>query len=338
MNRTTLRTLGVSLVLFVAATASAGTRDAASAEVLFRDGREAMKRGDFATACPKLAESQRLDPAPGTLLNLSECEEKSGKLASAWQHARETLDQLPAGDDRVPIARKRTADLEKRVPRLTIRLADDAASGVTVMRDDVELGRASLGTKLPVDPGEHVVVVRAPGRKDARFKVSIAEGEAKTIGVAAGDLAPGEGEAGNLSRGGSSRGGALPADQPAPGKSQRNVGWGIAGVGVIGLIVGVAENIRWKTQEQNVKDNCQTVRADGKVECIDANYANDQQAARDRNQTISTVSYVVGGAALVGGVALVLSAPSSSGGATNQVRIGPAFGTGAAGVVAGGTW
>jgi RNA polymerase sigma factor (sigma-70 family) len=43
-----------------------------------------MASNDFATACPKFAESYRLDPAAGTLVGLALCNEGEGKSASAW--------------------------------------------------------------------------------------------------------------------------------------------------------------------------------------------------------------------------------------------------------------
>src|ERR1041384_7022387 len=67
----------------------------AAAETLFREGREAVKRADYAVACPKFQESQRLDPAIGTLLNLALCEESWGGLADA----RLPLGQVLASGD-----------------------------------------------------------------------------------------------------------------------------------------------------------------------------------------------------------------------------------------------
>ena len=42
-----------------------------------------MLAGRYDTGCPELAESYRLDPAPGTLFTLAECERKGGNIATA---------------------------------------------------------------------------------------------------------------------------------------------------------------------------------------------------------------------------------------------------------------
>src|SRR5262245_52850537 len=104
--------VGCSMIAF-AQPAFGQARDAATAEALFRQGRQAMEAKSYAQACPKFAESQKLDPAAGTLMNLATCEEKLGKLASAWQHWKEAIDALPAKDDRIPFAKSRVDDLEK---------------------------------------------------------------------------------------------------------------------------------------------------------------------------------------------------------------------------------
>lgn len=168
----------------------AGGRDPAAADVLFREGRALMKNGDFKAACPKLAESQRLDPAPGTAINLGDCVEKLGKLADALQAYRDAMDLLPAGDRRIQPVGAQVAALEKRVPRLVVKLASGAPEGTRVTRGDVELGTESLGVALPVNPGEHWVVVEAPERQVARQKIALSEGQVRELLVAPGERLP----------------------------------------------------------------------------------------------------------------------------------------------------
>ena len=92
--------LALGVVLLVGA-ASAQPRDVTRADALFREGRALMKKGDYATACPKLEESYRLDPAAGTGINLGDCFEKQGKVASALLAYQAARALLQPGDPRI---------------------------------------------------------------------------------------------------------------------------------------------------------------------------------------------------------------------------------------------
>jgi hypothetical protein len=177
----------VLAIAFLAPVVARADGDAVTAEALFREGRRAADAGNYAVACPRFAESYRLDPEPGTLLNLGDCEENRGQLTRAWQHFRRLYDELPQADERRPIADARARALELRLPKLRIMLLTLSAR---VIRDDAMLGGASLGVSLPVDPGHHVVVVTSPGRRDKRYQVALIEGDDKVILVSAGEPLP----------------------------------------------------------------------------------------------------------------------------------------------------
>src|SRR4051812_39657412 len=111
----------VVAVLSLRAGAARAQDSSAAAEALFNDAREAMARKDFDVACRKFRESDRLDPALGTRINLANCEEQRGQLATAWALFRQVQEKLPPTDARAPIARDRIAKLDARVPHLIIR-------------------------------------------------------------------------------------------------------------------------------------------------------------------------------------------------------------------------
>ena len=168
----------------------------AVAEALYRQARELMAAGNYDAACPKLAESQRLDPATGTLLNLAACHEKQGKLATAWLEYSDALvaARRDGREDRVEYARQRAAELEPRLSRLTLVLAPEADEPeLTLELDGASLGRAVLGAATPVDPGAHVVRVSAPGKKPWEQRVQIgAEADQQSLTIPKLDAAPSE--------------------------------------------------------------------------------------------------------------------------------------------------
>src|SRR6187402_592492 len=95
------------------------------AQALFDEGRRLMDAKRYGDACPKLAESQRLDPGGGTLLNLAICHENEGRLATAWTEFNEALGvaRREGRTDREQEATDHAQRLERLLPRLTVVVA-----------------------------------------------------------------------------------------------------------------------------------------------------------------------------------------------------------------------
>jgi hypothetical protein len=276
----------VSAVLGAAAGARAQTRDPAAAEALFREGRAAVVKSDWESACPKFRESQRLDPAAGTLLNLADCEERRGRLATAWQLFRQLGEGLAPGDDRLPVARARAAALEKRLPHLTIRYAGTPPPGTKVRRGDVELGDASFGSALPVDPGTYTVTASAPGYATSTSVVTVAEGASSVVDVQLG--------AGN----------EIAAKVPAS-SSSRTAGWVLAGVGAAGLATGAIAGVLTLSRKATVDDNC---NADKKCNATGMDAAESGKTLGK----VTTVGLIVGAIGVGVGGYLLLSGSAES--------------------------
>ncbi|HMR81473.1 MAG TPA: hypothetical protein PKD61_40465, partial [Polyangiaceae bacterium] len=162
-------------------------QDVAAAEALFREGRALMDKGEYAVACKKLAESQRLDASSGTLLNLASCHEKEGRTATAWAEylAAARLAKTQGRPDRADEARKQAAELEPKLSYLTINVAKKVP-GLEIRRGDVKLEASTLGSKLPTDPGAHEITITAPGHESLTMQVSVgSDGDAQTLSVPA---------------------------------------------------------------------------------------------------------------------------------------------------------
>lgn len=285
-------------------------RDALAGEMLFREGRRLLKAGDVAGACRKFEESDRLDPAPGTLANLADCEERLGHVALAWEHWREVADKVPADDPRRASALARAAELEKKIARLVLEPARDAPANLVVKRDGITLVAASLGVALPVDPGPHTIVVSAPGREPRRFDIELAQGERRRLAINAGEalLAP-------VATGGTAVPGelALAARPPAVVSRRRGTGITFIALGAAGLGAGAFFVTR-----------ALQARADARAAC--APESNGQpplcwkraEPALNRDTTFSRLadgSFVVGGLLVAAGGYLLFSGEAGEAGA-----------------------
>jgi hypothetical protein len=159
---------GAAVTLGWSAPAWAQPSNSALAESLFREGKRLSADKKFSEACPKFAESYRLDPGLGTLLNLATCHESEGKPASAWAEFSDASSQARReGDtDRGQLAEEHMKALEPKLAHVSVSLAPGAAvPGLVIKFDGRELSSAALGVQFPVDPGKHLLEARAPNKQ-----------------------------------------------------------------------------------------------------------------------------------------------------------------------------
>jgi hypothetical protein len=152
-----MRGVGLVFVLF------AGVAHASpAAEKLFQDGKKLVAAGKLAEGCEALRKSNELEESVGTYLNLADCEEKRGRIATAWEafirgRALATQKNHPAAAE----ADKRAAALEKKLPYLTVRTPATKPPGFVVKRDGKEVPAAELDQQIPIDPGRYEIEASA---------------------------------------------------------------------------------------------------------------------------------------------------------------------------------
>jgi hypothetical protein len=167
----------VGAALLAARAAGAQSTDPAAAQAMFDEAKQLVAAGKLAEACPKFLTSFKLDPKPGAAVNLADCYEKNGQVASAWARYLEaaSLAQRAGQAEREQYARQHAAALEPRLARLVI-VAAAPPPGLEVRRDGAGIDTTMLGVGVPVDPGKHQVEARAPGKKTWSKEVEVPAG------------------------------------------------------------------------------------------------------------------------------------------------------------------
>ncbi len=287
----------------------------AAAKRSFTEGLASMQAGDFEKGCPAIEASYKLDPRPGTLFTLAECEAKRGRLSTAVARYEDYLSlysRLPEeqrrkqGDREATALRQRDA-LRPQTPELTLRLPPDAPKGTVVTLNGNDVEPEKLGLPLRVDPGEHVVTTQAPGGSVTEIKVSIGKGEKRPIflDVAALDPAP-QAKAPRAS-----------ADLGLSGR--RIAAYAAGGVGVGGLILGGVMGVMTLEKKGEIEENCGFIPGDPRG-CNDVGL----EAASDAQfrGLVSTIGFAIGGAGVAAAVVLLVTEPKAAPAAPQGVQVG----------------
>jgi serine/threonine-protein kinase len=340
LARSTAVACGCVVAAESGAHAQASAETKAAAEALFQQGKKAMAAGDFAAACPKFSSSQQLDPGIGTLLNLANCYEKSGRVASAWATFKEVITAAAAAGQtaREKEARARAAALEPRLPQLIIRAPSGEVAGITeVKRDGVPLVPSAWGVPLPVDPGEHLIEASGPRHKPWSQRVTLVESKATTVDVPSLEpdrpapnveaAAPADASTAHATSkmGEPSLVPTRPTDESAgTGQKWTAVAVGGAGLVALGIGTGIAAHAKSKYDDASCTGNV----------CQPSGY-DDRKDAISSAKTATIVSSL-GLVALAGGVVLWVTTPS--GRRQSALRVRSFVGWNAGGMAVEGVW
>jgi serine/threonine-protein kinase len=310
-----------------------------AAEALFEQGRQLVAAGKYADACPKLADSQRLDPSSSTLLNLASCYEKAGRTATAWATYKEAASSANATNRKEyqAAAERHAAALEPKLAHATITAAAPV-DGLEISLDGSPVVKSAWGAAIPVDAGSHAVEARAPGKKPYSGKIDVkADGDSIAFAVPELEAAP-EAPAPVApvvapAPAPPPEAAAAPTQPAAPVETapyisgQRLAAVIVGGVGVVGVGVGTLFAFSAKSKYDDSLKLCS--QTDQNV-CSQAGVSQRDDARSAGN--LATVGFIVGGVALATGAVLWLTAPNSN--ASARVGVVPTLG----GAMVRGTW
>jgi hypothetical protein len=292
-----LRATTIVLALALPATTHAQSR----AEELYAEGLEAMKSGSFDSACPAIAESFRLDPLPGALFTLAECEARRGRIAASWNHFGEFLDLVADLDDeaksyqseRVTAAGRRRHELKKDLAWVRLHVPSNVPAGTTLEHNGKLVERQRWGEPLPVDPGEHRWVLRSE-HGDVTQVVSVAKGrdyEVRFEVMAPTRPAP-------VSAVENSQAAPQRVDEPSSAGPAWIGGWVSLGIGAAGLATAAGVGFALIAKQDTIERHC----TDGRCDEIGFAEADDV----DTLDSVGTTAFVIGAVGAALGVTLLV--------------------------------
>jgi hypothetical protein len=291
-----------------------------SALAEFKQARRLIDAGDCAQALPHLDEALAYEPSIGARMSVAECVDKTNPLRAWRSLAEAALLAYVNHDERMSIIEKRLVELERILPLIEVQLtrSDLERPGLEVLVDGRTIDRYHVRRNLAVEPGPHTVEVRAFGRHPWIQKVTAPSAGAVlrlpvTLVEQSGAAPPPQ----------------APPDPPRvivrmdPHSTRKTIGLALGATGILavgtGVVLGVLAIDKREELDRICGGNRQSCTA--RPEVVTPIRENGSTLA-----AVSTVSFIVGGAALVSGAALFLW-PGSSPQSAARVRVSPNIGT-----------
>jgi len=306
----------------LSAPAFAGEPSAADKETargLMSEGRADRDKGDLKGALKAFAGADAIMHVPTTGLELARAQAGVGQLAEARDTALRVMRMQEKPGDPAPFKAARDAasalndQLEARIPSLTVNVKN-APAGVstTLTIDGVDVPSEVIGQPRKLDPGHHVVEVKA-GTAYGKQEVDVAEKDSKEIAIELPAQGAGPAAGGATDTGTTDTAQQQP-DQPAESEGRSGGSkvmiFGGFGLAAVGAIAGTVTGIMSMSKTSSIKSSSGCASSGGNVTCGPPEY--DDISSAKTLATISTISFIAGGVgAAVGVIGLFVGGGSS---------------------------
>lgn len=330
---------------FAAAPAAHAVTDAerAAARAAANEGFDAFEQRNWPDVVDRFKRAEGLFHSPVHLLYIARAQAQLGQLVEAYENytkvAREVIQpgSPPAFTEAQKDAGKELAEIEPRVPHVTLEVEGAGSEPLKVTLDGTEIPATLIGISNPVNPGERKFMVTS-GALKGEAAITVTEGSKQKVVVklsGSGDAAasPASGAADKGGAGSAAAQGSVNTDTLADqgsGGGSPVLGYVALGVGVVGLGVGTVFALQAKSKWSEADDLCSgpggrcSILEKSKVEGLDS----DGKTA----STLSIVSFAVGAVGIGAGVFLLTSGGGKKEAPPATASITPWVGLGSAGV------
>ena len=315
-----------SIATSLVARAEPSASERATGRSLAQEGYAALTVKDYAAAEDRFRRADELVHAPTLVLDRARALVGLGRFGEAYAAFQSVIaEEVPAKAPAVWKRAKKAAAQEieaikPRVAWLTLRVAGPSEPHVEI--DGQVLPASSLGQRLPANPGERVIALRADGFISKELKQTLTEGAEVELAL---ELLPEPKPAPEVV--------VVPPPVPdrtereAERRDQRNrtltyVAFGVSGVG---LAVGATTGILWLKARSDIKSSCGSLSCEAATDSEESRYA-DQQQRYNTYGTLSAIGFAVGLAGAATGVTLILLEPKASSDEKSKVaHVSPYF-------------
>jgi hypothetical protein len=312
----------ISLGAHVARATDASTKNTARA--LAQSGERDFKARRFAEARQKFQRAYEAVRLPTLARSTARALVETGDLIAAVELYVQAT-RLEPNDDWTgntqqtaqAKAEAELAQLEPRIPRITITIEGASTTDVDVSVDDVKVPDSLVGVELRVNPGTRRVIGRR-GSDVVEQKVELKERESKPVRLQFEQADP---AATTTPVAEATKPQAIvtttPAstvtspNQPTPTRNhswigintQWTLGWVGIGLGAAGVVLGATTGTIAGVKYGSLKDECPNDR------CVGSAKFGDRVDSYSAMRTMSTIGFIVGGVGAAAGITLLVTTP-----------------------------